>query len=229
MKSPQHTASAARRRAFASCRTLAFTLVELLVVLAIIALLAGITFGVLRNASIRGDVIAGQQILREHGNAIRAYAADHNGRLPGPLWPGQVPIYEAGEEGRLVVILADYLGVNPDTQEGELIRDLIPPLYLKELNEVGNEPRTFVMNLDVEVVEGGDPIQPFGSAVDNTPPLTSAVVTKPVSTWVMSDVDQEHPLVGGWQASTPEEKLAPKRNVLFFDGHVEAVGDDFEW
>jgi len=221
MNSPHHTPFWAQSRAF--------TLIELLVVLAIIAVLAGLTFGVVQQAAVRGDVIAGQQILREHGNAIRTYATDNNGRLPGPLWPGQVPIYEDGEDGRLVVVLAEYLGVDPDTQEGELLRDLVPPLYLKKLGQVGNEPRTFVMNLDVEVVEGGDPIQPFGSAVDNTAPLTSAVIPEPVSTWIMSDVDQEHPLAGSWKSSTPDEKLAPTRNVLFFDGHVEPVGDDFEW
>jgi len=209
-----------------------FTLIELLVVITIIGILSGIAFGVYSSVARRADVTAGQQILREHGNAIQLFVADNDGKYPGPLWPGQIPIYDEDETGRLVVQLAEYLGVDTSDTSGEVIRELVPPLYFKEINQITAPPRTFVVQLTVEE-PGGYSYQPFGSLINDTSPRTAAVVTEPATTWLMSDADQEHPLVTNapWAGSTPAEPLTNnhRRNVLFFDGHVESVGREFNW
>lgn len=59
-----------------------FTLVELLVVISIIAVLAGITWPVIVGFTGRGDDVACQSRLREIGLAVQAYQSDHH-KYPG--------------------------------------------------------------------------------------------------------------------------------------------------
>lgn len=72
-----------------STRRSAFTLVELLVVIGIIALLIGIlvpTLAKARESSIRVKCLSN---LRELGTALQAYGSAHNGRIPIGYWSGQ--------------------------------------------------------------------------------------------------------------------------------------------
>jgi prepilin-type N-terminal cleavage/methylation domain-containing protein len=72
----------------------AFTLIELLVTVVIIALLAGLAMAgyskVLESAR-KTEAISN---MRNIGQGILTYAADNNNRLPGPLWPGQIPLLD---------------------------------------------------------------------------------------------------------------------------------------
>ena len=76
-----------------SCR-LAFTLVELLIVIAILAILAALLLPSLNSARHKGLKAACLSNLRQIGLAIHAYAGDNNGRIPyGPKAP---PFTSAG-------------------------------------------------------------------------------------------------------------------------------------
>lgn len=79
MKSPLHfdgTTMVARR--------VAFTLVELLVVIVIIAALAAIAFPALRMMMRNGDQTAGLSNMRQIGAAFVMYASEHDSQLPNP-------------------------------------------------------------------------------------------------------------------------------------------------
>lgn len=66
----------------------AFTLVELLVVIATIAILAGLLLPALASAREKGRKAACISNLRQIGIAIMAYAGDNNGKIPyGPKAP----------------------------------------------------------------------------------------------------------------------------------------------
>lgn len=68
--------------------TAGFTLVELLVVLAIIAILAGLLLPSMSSAKARAKQAVCLSNLRQLGVAIRLYAGDHDGRIPfGPTAP----------------------------------------------------------------------------------------------------------------------------------------------
>lgn len=59
-----------------------FTLVELLIVITLIGLLAGLLFPVLTAAFDAGNNIACQNNLKEIASAVLAYASQHHGRIP---------------------------------------------------------------------------------------------------------------------------------------------------
>jgi prepilin-type processing-associated H-X9-DG protein len=73
-------------------RWTAFTLVELLTVVAVVALLAALTAALLPQAKLAARRAASAGNLRQLGQAITAFSADHQGRLPGRVassdkWP----------------------------------------------------------------------------------------------------------------------------------------------
>jgi prepilin-type N-terminal cleavage/methylation domain-containing protein len=60
-----------------------FTLIELMIVIAIIAILAAILVPNFVRARAQGQLTACQSNLKNIGTACEMYAADHNGRYPG--------------------------------------------------------------------------------------------------------------------------------------------------
>jgi len=80
----------------------AFTLVELLVVIVIIAILAGIALPVFQKAQEKGKAISDMSNLRQLGIGIQAYKGDNDGSIlalstdvtPAKAWPEQLnPTY----------------------------------------------------------------------------------------------------------------------------------------
>jgi prepilin-type N-terminal cleavage/methylation domain-containing protein/prepilin-type processing-associated H-X9-DG protein len=78
-------------------RTSAFTLVELLVVIAIIAILSALTVGGIRGVMASAQRMACASNLRQVGTTIILYTGDHDGILPGNGGAGSVgPQYVDG-------------------------------------------------------------------------------------------------------------------------------------
>lgn len=85
----------AEREAALDCRR-AFTLIELVVVIAIIAILAGILLPTLAKANSRGQRIACISNLKQLALGFRMWADDHSG-----LYPWQVSTDDGGTKGIL--------------------------------------------------------------------------------------------------------------------------------
>jgi prepilin-type N-terminal cleavage/methylation domain-containing protein len=192
-------------------RSPAFTLVELLVVLALIAVLASLAFPAwnraMSNAS-RADSLAA---LRTMSTAILLHAADHSQKLPGPLWPGQVMLYDPNREGRLVRELAEHLGIRR-RDEIHLADHLIPRAIRRTIPAAQlPDTRVYVMNSSVQTPDST--LLPFGSLTGSAPAqplrLTQLANLPTEENWMLSETDQLHPDVAGapWKANTPAAPL----------------------
>lgn len=218
-----------------NCHRRAFTLVELLTVIAIVGVLAALIFAGVGAARQSAQRAGGVSSLRQIGAAIELYAQEHDARLPGPLWPGQVPLYNPDRpenefDGRLTMFLAPYFDVPTDATPPIRVEIMIPPAF--PYDELGSQPRTYVANTEAENPNASDVVNPWGvhpnlaQSESDSVPMRRHQLVDPAKTWALMDADQEHPRVSStsWKSSTPEQPIhGGVRHALFFDGHVEAV------
>lgn len=201
-----------------------FTLIELLVAVGIVAVLAALLMAALGQVRLQNDRTVALSNLRQIGTAISLYTGEHNQVLPGPLFPGQIPLFDSTQSGRLPVMLAGYLGISP-APAPFLVDLFIPPAYQRSLppGKTLETCRTFVMNMQVAADSGT--INPWGSSVVVPPtvPLPANRIANPASVWALSDADQQHPAVikASWCSFTPLKPIHGNcRLSLFFDGHA---------
>jgi prepilin-type N-terminal cleavage/methylation domain-containing protein len=204
----------------------AFTLVELLVVLAVIAILAALSLGGLSKLGASSDRSKALSNMRQIGTGITLFAADNDGKLPGPLWPGQLAQFDPTRSGRLVRELAPYLGIpTPTAPKVETL--FVPPAYRKAVSaSFLDSARTYVLNMSVR--DGDQILIPWGNLASPpaTQPLKLAAI--PSQAWGFSDADALHPRVAGasWAGNTPPKPIhTPQRLAWFFNGSVAPVDD----
>lgn len=204
-------------------RNPAFSLVELLAAMAIVTVLGALVFSASRQTMAGARKSDSLARLRSWGNAVLTYAGEHDARLPGPLWPGQVLLYDAAETGRLVVRLAPYLDV--EHRESPYVAERLLPTAFRTQAPGGplGELRVYVVNS--VIVSDGQTNRPFGSLTSS--PATDAMrlaqlpTAPPDERWMLSETDQRHPDVSGapWKASTPAAPLhGDFRAAVDFDG-----------
>lgn len=198
-----------------------FSLIELLVGMLILAVLIGLGLSALGGVKEKSDRTRAGSNLRQIGLALHQFTADHDGLLPGPLWPGQIPVPDPDSTGRLSLVLASYLEIEPGTAPANLF---IPPAYRRSSSASLTEARTYVLNMAVATPEGsGTSINPWGSLVTETgSPLPLAAI--PATAWAISDADQEHPRVlsASWKSNTPAHPIhGTHRMALLFSGVVD--------
>ncbi|MCS7091550.1 MAG: DUF1559 domain-containing protein [Verrucomicrobiota bacterium] len=194
-----------------------FTLVELIVVLAVIALLVGLLLPALGRAAARGRQAACMNHLRQIGIAMQLYADDHGGWLP-------TTTHGRGSQESWIFQLSDYLaGVD---------RIRICPSDPKGPARRSNQASSYVLNEFVFV----DLLDPFGRVLESRRRLQT--IPKPAQTMtameiadgagahVLNDHAHSRRWDQGWPAVLAD--IQPDRhegsaNYLFADAHVEAI------
>ncbi|HEY3901501.1 MAG TPA: type II secretion system protein [Chthoniobacter sp.] len=214
---------------------LAFTLIELLLVISIIAILVAILFPVLGMVRSRMDSAQCLSQLRQIGAGVSAYVNDHNATLPGPLSFEQSAVYTPGQPGSLAALLESYLGT-ASTIAPDGVNHYSPlfecPAAARKLHDP-TKP-TYLVNF-LPLPEQGQPI--WGDVTQNQQPLSFTALTNwsdattggtPLSlseTWAIQDGDQNYVsevnmYSGSVNDLLPTQAHGDHWNDLFFDFHA---------
>lgn len=208
-----------RRREFQG-----FSLVEIATALAIVAGLAVVLLGISDSMLRKADRTRMAANMRAVGNGILGWTADHAGRLPGPLWPGQVLEYDRTRPGRLVVELAAYLEIEERDTPYVVEKFFTRSLRRAARNIPGHQLRVWVMNMKMNGPTGT--VNPWGSLAAHPPgtPLVLAAVHSLARQPAFWEADRTHPDVAAapWAAFTvPKPAHGEPRLAWYLDGAVE--------
>jgi prepilin-type N-terminal cleavage/methylation domain-containing protein/prepilin-type processing-associated H-X9-DG protein len=242
MKIPAHSSSP----------TKAFTLVELLTVIAIIGILAAIIIPVVGKVRAAGQKSACASNLRQIGVALNSYIADHKGRLPGydPIpWESGGKTYTSYGLNRsasatwytlngvpttdLVSQLMPYLDFNRKAGSGS-IQGVCPaflcpanssqPTSVSDTQYAANYYLAPTVRTDAGITQ-----YPFGYSQGNKRAVIAAQISNPGRAPALFDLDSAIlTLIGaGAVKYAPDTSVhGSTRNVLYFDGHVASVSKD---
>ena len=217
----------------------AFTLTEMLVVIAVIAILVALLLPVLSAARERGRRVKCINNLKQTGIALQLYADDHADQLPGPIWQGFYEMYDNDNTRRLSYYLATYMGQpapSPVAQSNVLSR--CPSAALHWVPATDPDPMSIhvplsylaasaVTNTETDVVS-----RPFGYPYASPPytkpdelPKHLREIYNPSSSWAMIEADQQDAVsIAGYYTHLPVTPAHGNiRNELFFDWHITAV------
>jgi prepilin-type N-terminal cleavage/methylation domain-containing protein len=210
-------------------RERAFTLIELLSVIAIIAILAGITVSGVRYTIMSAKKSAASSNMRQVFQGMLLYTTDHRGQLPGPasiaVYPWvNIPVNN-GHTAHLGNYLAPYLSPSPSMQFQFLDVLRVPGSPAEKSTDLG--PASFVK---LDVVETspdniwGQWAGSFQQAQDaKIRPKRIAELTETARrSSIMTTADSE-----SWLSPANAAFLSPtgiyngKRLHLFIDGTIE--------
>jgi prepilin-type N-terminal cleavage/methylation domain-containing protein/prepilin-type processing-associated H-X9-DG protein len=214
-------------------RKAAFTLIELLAVISIIAILAALLFAATGPARKAGDRTKCLANLRQIGAAISTFIADHEGQLPGPLRANQSCWCNKADPATLGHQLASYLGVTLDYEKRRM-DVMVCPAWQRGAYKDDESFLPFLLN--TEVMVNGSVINPWGDADLSETPSSPAAVPKvlvslsdvPLSRiWAIQDFDMQSIAIKKPPGIAAKPVHGDKRNALFFDFHVESVALDY--
>jgi type II secretory pathway pseudopilin PulG len=209
-------------------------LIELIVVVAIIAILVALSFPVIGKAQMLGRKTKTMANMRQLGVATLAYVADNDNRFPGPTSQGIYLGYTRNTVNQISSMLRPYLGLprQSDMAAGQSVTvpQLEDPGYLTyNPNPTSSVPQ-FVQKLGFPTTSPLAGRRPFGALEQVDPekqaPLTAVdfLKVRAEQRWVLCTGDRQIVgLTAPWKAELPPRPVYGDRHRLYSDGHVAMV------
>ena len=201
----------------------AFTLMELLVVVSILAVLAGLLIPAIASVKRMAHRTAAINGIKQLGLSVSAYAMDEDGRLPGPLVTGNDITYWRGMSN-LGLYLHTYFEepappVAPATGQLRTLRDRARESAGFKTQFVRNE-RYYPQGRRI-----GTPIDPCGSPGRGTYPIPLNSINQPSENIFLQDSSLENYAPG---TDIPAKAFHGRYVTLYYDGHVETMVQRFQ-
>lgn len=202
----------------------AFSLVELLVVIGIISVLAALSLPAFNRMRHYMDVQSTSSNLRTLGQAICLYVGENDGSLPGPLWSGNFAYYSTKDDRTLGYRLWSYLGLPAPTNVDREAKILTNPAYLRQRLSA-TAPVYFCYD-KVSATNMPTIVSPWGrkdtAANINLQPARLAQIAAygPVEAPAITELDQKN---YNSAVAAPNPPLGGVRMTLYFDWHVAPV------
>ncbi|WP_043585463.1 prepilin-type N-terminal cleavage/methylation domain-containing protein [Geminisphaera colitermitum] len=222
-------------RSIPGLKTSAFTLIELLTVIAIIGILAAIMIPTVSAVRGKAKAVEALSQMRQLGVGVMAYCSDNRGNiLPGPLNTGQDfdyngPAFVPGgggnsRQGRLLTYIHPYLNlVAPASPQGFLQAKQFMTSAQRAYDQslpAGTGPRYFTA-----MVSGTRPLGYADSTPPSLPKPLSSVET-PSSSEMLREADKEAKWVSttsdAYNRCPPKPLHGNRRHIAYFDGHVRS-------
>ena len=206
----------------------AFTLMEMLVVITIIAVLATLLFALTSSMRKKASSATSVSNLRQIGAAIVSYASDYNSTLPGPVLSDHSPLYQNNSNaGWLGWLLKDYLSSVPQPNSPKprvfYTSALDYPSAKSGAKTAGaNWKPTYVVVAKQTDAITGAAFWPMGNYTGTQQPMTTAQLSaretrgKP---WI-TEIDQ---IIRPNKLAEEQPPHGKFRNTLMFDYSVKAI------
>lgn len=217
----------------------AFTLVELLVVIGIIALLISILLPALSKARQQANITACLSNMRQIGQGIIMYTNDNSGTLPGPASKGQKPYYDntPSRSVYLATFLAHYLGYPLPDSTLRLDKVFVCPAFPLDTDQadlhVTMTWQTYVPRAEINNINdpGFTPIYPFGLAnvadpTKDIPPVKISKIKESSTAVALREIDALNTTTNTFSGAVdPSAAWSSGWKVLGYPLHGVSSGD----
>ncbi|WP_052360839.1 prepilin-type N-terminal cleavage/methylation domain-containing protein [Geminisphaera colitermitum] len=227
-----------------STQSAAFTLIELLTVVAIIGILAGIILGTIDNVRKKAHQVRCISNLRQVGIAMHAYINDNKDKLPGPVYAKITNTYGKAENTALAWRLSTYLGYPDPATIPSSLHPFVPLLHCPSRGIADDTSIcTFAAQCDLNKTKSpNNDNRAFGQP-DGVDPKDETKGIRPLRyseldilggasrVWALAEVDQTVTysyITGqsGWYNSLPKNPPhGNKHTILWFDGRVNLLAE----